>query len=688
MIPTEPHRLWLWCRGGPELRPLPGALLPAFAVLALAATCGLVSGGVRVLAMLVLGLVATVVIAVALACPVVALAVVVVIEASNASGVYAQLTPLPLFYLGLGLGTTSLVLALRDPECRRRLTAGRVAAALLLYVVYLASLVPAYLTTQDPVASGATISPLAGQSWYFVMVLLLALVSARPWTIARSIVVPLAGLCLLGLVNQALFGGAATFGGFANVGVEPVAQATTPRHSGPLPDSNFWGRHLVIGLPLAAALVVHALKGARRRSAVGWSAAGALILMGIYLTQSRGTFLAALAAVVVLALACGLRARWIGMIFATLSLSVFVPGVGDRLISVVRDVGSNALYAADPSIIGRTAAQEAAWAMFRDNPFFGVGPQAYASLISHYGGQVGTPALIPPSASHNLYAGIAAEYGAVGLLGWAVTIGGFLALAVMSVIRLAAAPAGPATDPDRILAAAALAALVAWSVASIFLHMAYFRVFLLVPVLIAAVDLRAAELAAAFDPTAARTVRRIAGRVRSAVVLAGVAATALVIGFSVAFLAVPLERFSAHSSYTLTPRAATGASFSYATDIRTRTAFYTTYAGIVQGSILAPDVVAVADPVRGVIDLTAVGDAADTVAAELRAAQAQAQESLAAPAADSGYALREISPLSVTVSRDAAVSTVLVVSGAAAAVLALGVTGIPALVRCRRPAGR
>ena len=45
------------------------------------------------------------------------------------------------------------------------------------------------------------------------------------------------------------------------------------RFGGPLPDSNFWGRHLVIGLPLAVALALRAHRHRHRAATAGWVAA-------------------------------------------------------------------------------------------------------------------------------------------------------------------------------------------------------------------------------------------------------------------------------------------------------------------------------------------------------------------------------------------------------------------------------
>ena len=55
-------------------------------------------------------------------------------------------------------------------------------------------------------------------------------------------------------------------------------------------------------------------------------------------------------------------------------------------------------------------------------------------------------------------------------------IGGCLVLSVRSIVRLAGAPRdGPDGAPTRALAAATLAALVAWSLASLFLHLSLVR---------------------------------------------------------------------------------------------------------------------------------------------------------------------------------------------------------------------
>jgi len=400
--------------------------------------------------------------------PPVCLVLLVVVEVTN----LAYRVPGRLFWPLSMLGVAAVAVALRDPVTRARVCRPLALVGALL-AVYLGAQVVAALAAQRSDLAYAALGPTIVDTAYIALVAALAVLSARPWALALAITVPLVALSMLAVVNQVGFGATVDFGGFATVTNATGELATTPRQSGPLLDSNFWGRHLVIALPLALALLARAARSGSARRTAAWVLAIAALLGGMYLTQSRGTFIAAACAGATWALVSGPDVRrWCVRLLPPLALLALLPGIGNRLVALVGYVGGNAAYGLDWSVLVRRAAQEIALAMFRDRPLLGVGPGGYVALLTAYADKVATAVPVPVDAAHNLYLQLAAESGLVGLAGWLVMFAGFTAMAWGAVRRRAGAGAATA---QRQLAAAVLASLLGWAVASVFLHLAHYR---------------------------------------------------------------------------------------------------------------------------------------------------------------------------------------------------------------------
>ena len=554
--------------------------------------------------------------------PAVAAAVMAVIEVTNLAGVVAEHSSVPVFHASLALGVVAVAVALRDETMRNRLNRGTV-VCLGFVAAYLVTQFLAMLGSQDEGASVASLKGSIGDCAFLVVLLLLIQLSGRPWVVVAAIVVPLAVLSVLTLINQVAFAGTATFGGFATATAASGELVTTLRFGGPLPDSNFWGRHLVLGVPLAGALIVRAVPSGRRGAVLGWSAALLAVLIGVYLTQSRGTIIAAAVAILVWVLASGPAARRRGLMsLPVVGLVLLLPGLGNRLVALVDDVSqAGSSYVVDPSVLGRLAAQEVAWAMFRDRPAFGFGPGLYPPSVANYSGFVDTAVLGPTDAAHNLYAQTAAEGGVVGLIGWAIFIGGF---AVIVAIRLARTSPVTALS-ERTLAAAVLAAIIGWSVASVFLHLAYFRAFAIVLAL-------AGALGAAAGPEIGWGIQTRPSRIREGLLagLCGVAAAAAVLA-----VAPVTSATTASQRVTILPTAQMRDYYAYALDIRNRPVVLPTYAAMIAGGDAS--VSAVADTVRGVVRIRVTDPDPETARAQLQTAITQGRTNLHRLGVDDWY---------------------------------------------------
>lgn len=596
--------------------------------------------------------------------PLLALSIMVAIEFTNLSGLLAERSGIPVFQASLLMGLVAIGLALREPQYRNRLNGWTVVSAGLL-AVYLATQAIALIGSVDPAASAAMLQRHVVDCVFVMVVLVLIQLTAQPWTVAAVIVVTLAALCSLTIISQVFFGGSATFGGLSTVTEASGELVTTLRFGGPLPDSNFWGRHLVMGLPMAAALLTRALRGGRASTVAVWGSSLVLLLGGIYLTQSRGTFLAAGIAIAVWFVAVESRVRRWALILIPSSVAVLlVPGIGNRLVITLEDfLQADVQTNIDLSVAQRLAAQEEAWAMFGERPVFGFGPGTFPGQVINFAGRVPTAVREPTNAPHNLYAELAAEGGWVGLIGWAVVILGFLAMVVLGIL----------TNPlsrDRVLAAAVCAALVAWSVASIALHMAYFRTFGVVLAL-------AGGLAPAW-PAAADAVRQL---INGALTWCAAGLVGLGAGWAV-LSASGSEAVTVRQPMTVVPAGALDGWYAYALDIRSRVELLPTVATLMDQAAAPVDIIA--DPVRGVLVFTTTADSVERASDEIRLAVADAETTLRSSIGYQQYSLQTVGSMRVfVVQQRSPVATLAAVAVGASATL-LAAWGLRRAVR-RRP---
>jgi len=214
-----------------------------------------------------------------------------------------------------------------------------------------------------------------------------------------------------------------------------------PRAAGPFGDSNFFALSLATLMPMALYLVGRG--GWRQRLGL----VGVLCLIaGIYSTGSRGGALAGGAAIVVVSLLSDnrrIRLAGIG--------SVVAAGLLLLLFS------AQASSASSRTTTGRATENLIAWAMFKDHPLVGVGPDQYPNLYSLYTPKIGDDnrAVRDP---HSLPLQIAAEQGIVGLLGW---LGAIIFLTRLTLARRVW------DDPvGRIV----ILSIVTYMVGSLFLH--------------------------------------------------------------------------------------------------------------------------------------------------------------------------------------------------------------------------
>jgi O-antigen ligase len=403
-----------------------------------------------------------------------------VFEGANISGV-ANMQGIPhvyeflLFLALLGIAIT----------CVRTHRAPPTSIAVWFGVAFLASRAVSIVSAQDPSASRAALVATAKDLVFFAVIVALCAWTRGDRLVARTLVGTVAALCLLEVVQQFLLGNSTAVLGLSRFPTHSDVGLGVPRHPGPLADPNFWGRVLVSVLPLALGLFA----GSGRARRWWWLVAATLIGLGVYLTGSRGTVIAL---VVALAVWCPLAGRRYGRMLllapAVAVLLLPLPGIGSRLGSL-SDLGARTSSSRhDPSLAARRATQEAGLHMFLDHPAIGVGDANFGAAEVAYQRRYGVDE--GAYAPHNLYLQMAAESGTIGLAGWMAFYGCalFLAVRARALWRLPGRAVGGA---EWHLSGGVLAGLVGWGVASVFLHLATFPIFLLLVAVAATLDQRA-----------------------------------------------------------------------------------------------------------------------------------------------------------------------------------------------------
>lgn len=266
----------------------------------------------------------------------------------------------------------------------------------------------------------------------------------------------------------------ATTGGFF-IGPETLlGRLRQPEASGPIGDPNFYAQIMLIALPLGLALVL-----ASRRPAAKVAAAGMTIFIaaGMILTYSRG---AAVAAVALVPLMLMLRmVRWrhvVAVALATLVLLVAVPEYAGRIATL--DVLTNiftpqgiSLAGADVSLRSRATENLAAALMYVDHPILGVGPGEYPAYYLQYADRIGLEVQVANRLPHDLYLGVAAETGTLGILAFL----GILGATILALLRARQLALRSGDHVLAIVVGGFILSTAAFMLSGLFLHLAFAR---------------------------------------------------------------------------------------------------------------------------------------------------------------------------------------------------------------------
>jgi putative inorganic carbon (HCO3(-)) transporter len=240
---------------------------------------------------------------------------------------------------------------------------------------------------------------------------------------ARILLIAVTFVSILGIIHT-LGSSNISFGGLAQQSAFGQTSDTGDlRYGGPIGESNIWGQVLVSILPIA----LYRIAREREPLAKMLVALSALcILIAMFFTESRGAFVAL---VVILALiAIDLRIKGTTLLALTsigLVLLFIVPSrYTERIKSLDIFFQPNQEYglSQDESVQGRREKMLTGLAMFRDNPFLGVGFANYTDNYWSYAGNLGLEAAARNVGSesserqpHSLYIEVMAETGIFGI---------------------------------------------------------------------------------------------------------------------------------------------------------------------------------------------------------------------------------------------------------------------------------
>ena len=572
------------------------------------------------------------------------LLILVTVAASNASAVVGTVGGVSPYLATLGLASATLVWGVVVGTIRLQ-----VPPVVVLFGIAVVSVIPAVVMARDSQIAWAALLETIKDLWFLTVVVLLALSVATAWTLARMFVGVTVFLSVLTALNQYVLGASGTFGGFATVSESLGVGAVAHRQAGPFIDPNFFGRVLVLAVPLAFALAFEAWSRQRRRVAVGWLAGAGMILTATFLTGSRGAMLAVALSVLVAAALAGptIRKHTLIMLPVVVVVGAFLPGVGSRLVSLTQLEDQTTFVERDPSLVERAAVQRVVLSIFLDNPALGVGPDNISLVFQEYALNGGS-AVSRVVAPHNFYLQLAGEGGILGLTGWMIFLGGLIVLGVRVVMAYPITNRAPPTV-ERMLAAAVVGAVSGWCLASLFLHLNALKSLLLVAAIVACIPLR---LHAAPLPHTERrlpVVRKVL--VGASVLVVCVALVAALVQLTrqrvwVAQVPVTLVTSSESGAATIDP---------YARSVTARRNIVATYAAVVNraSSALARehpdvDVAVLGSGSDAVLTISARGSDRDEVRATAEAAAARGDERVRDTKALSALAVTDVGNVRLT----------------------------------------
>jgi O-antigen ligase len=248
------------------------------------------------------------------------------------------------------------------------------------------------------------------------------------------------------------------------------------RLAGPIGEQNRYAQIMLMLVPLG----FFRFLGERSKSLrILAAVATAFCALGVALTFSRGAAVAFAIMLVIMTLMRLIKPWQLGLIILALALLfVAVPEYRGRLTSLqglsslVSDDSSGGIASADGSMLSRATEGLAALLVFIDHPVVGVGPGMFRYFYQDYAEFVGLRVLAADRQAHNLYLGLLAETGALGMICFVLIL--YVTLRNLNRARKRVALSNPQLAN---MATAFMLAIIAYLASGLFLHFAFIRYF-------------------------------------------------------------------------------------------------------------------------------------------------------------------------------------------------------------------
>ena len=272
-----------------------------------------------------------------------------------------------------------------------------------------------------------------------------------------------------------------SYGGFAQADgagftTSENLQGTTtqPRVSGPIGEKNRYAQIMLMLFPLGLFLAWGEKNSKSRLLAFGLTG---FALIGGTLAFSRGAMVATLLLIVIMTFMRYIKVRQLAIVMLGLVLLVIAfPQMGQRFLTLGAIFSSSqegGIRSADQAIVGRATEMLAALYVFLDHPIVGVGPGMFGYEMPDYSKIIGLRNILTTRQPHSLYLGVAAEYGATGLITLLIIFG--VVLYRLAMARKYWLELGNTMMAN--LCTGFFLAVISYMATGLFLHFAYIRYF-------------------------------------------------------------------------------------------------------------------------------------------------------------------------------------------------------------------
>lgn len=248
------------------------------------------------------------------------------------------------------------------------------------------------------------------------------------------------------------------------------------RLGGPLGQHNRFAQIMLMIVPLAIFRLLGERSVALRLLA---AVSTILILAGAMLTFSRGGAVGFLSTILIMAFLRYINLKQvIAFVIGLLLVFQLFPQFGTRLMSLealtalFQGDGGGGIKQADGATQSRVTEMLAAAMMYADHPIVGVGPGMYRNHYLEYADEVGIKAQNQERQSHNLYLGLAADTGTLGIVTFTLIM--FVTFRNLNQVRKYWQDKRP---DDANLATGLVLALASYLATGMFLHFAFIRYF-------------------------------------------------------------------------------------------------------------------------------------------------------------------------------------------------------------------